>query len=136
MDFEEICARWRANLAGVIDVRELKELSRSGDMLCYECPCRRRDHVAMRLTDDLRGKWTLCDILTCFVSRQQWLIRTDVADIIRDEEQKYFDLLAKAPAVIRKVRAKHQDWDRERLLAYLLDTHGIDPEIAGELIER
>lgn len=129
----DIAEMWRSHFSGVLDQRDLGEpchdTVRGQRCYWYTCPCGQDNHRAYRPLGSEPG-----DVLTCFVTGQQWLIRQNVAGIIEDEERKYLNLLKNAPGVVRRVVA---DMGRgEDAMAYLKDTHGIDRELALEVMEE
>lgn len=133
MDHDEIKRRFFESKAGVLDEPDLRPAGRTEvrgrPYLLYDCPCGGTDHVAMRAFEDDGFSRFPADILNCFVNRLQWLIRpVDVAGTIRREEEKYLDLIRRAPAIVAKVVAR-RGWSEETL-AFLEDTHGIDRELA------
>ena len=138
MDKTEIVERWKRNKA-VMDIRDLSEgvydpcvvKTRRGDKLAavwYDCPC--GPHKAFRSAT--YPKWTLSDLLTCPVTGKQWILTTDAAAVIADEERRYLDLLARAVKIMPKIV-------RERGLTpetfrFLHETHGIPEDVARDVL--
>lgn len=123
---------WRSRL-NVIDRDEINVLRRylypTGFYLQCECPCGGSDHVATIPMIPAGYAESEGDFLTCFETERQWFIRRrPVADIIRDEEVKYLNLLAKSESVCRKAFKRLGVTDAA--YHFLKDTHGIDKEIA------
>ena len=134
---------WLAAKAGILEERQLVfvKLQRThgvddpphgNEIRFYKCPCGGRDHYASRSTVEVdRGHWP-SEILNCYETGKQWLVRhPDVPGIIRGEEEKYLKLLERAPAIVAKVVAQ-RGWS-DATLAFLKDTHGIDEDLAREL---
>lgn len=129
MTMEEIVDRWSANKTA-IDVRDIGEPVMGNEW--YRCPCGCGNKAYRPCVMDGGTFVGMAEIMTCFASGRQWVIVTDAAEIVCDEEQRYFDLLAKADVVCRKVFARRGTG--EDVIAFLKDTHGIDEEIARSFI--
>lgn len=115
-----------------IDVRELKPVGdEKENSEWYECPCGCGNLAYRPRIIEWQTFVGMADILTCFRtdgSVRQWFIVTDVAGIIRGEEQRYLDLLNRADPICTKAFRKRGV--SEETYAFLKDTHGIDREIA------
>ena len=136
MEFEEIKRRWFEAKEGIIPLSDLQQVKHVGDILhrYYICPCGSEDHYGSRPYDPGALLDEYGCVLTCYDKNKQWLIKkTDIQQMIRTEEEHYIKLLEKAPSVVKKVIAK-RGWSEETK-AFLLDTHGIDPELAESIME-
>lgn len=136
MEATALYDQWRAAKSGVIDECDLVFIGEDRDGpggRWFECPCGGEDHAA-RIPWVFEGFGrSLGVVLTCYITGQQWLIRRpNVADLIRAEEESYIKLLQKAPGIVRQV-IRNRGWSEETK-EFLLDTHGIDPEISQEIV--
>lgn len=132
MDFSKIKDRWFASKEGTLDVRDLRQVRRDADGVWYECPCGGTDHVGLRRPMDYGGSVSISPVLTCFVTRRQWLVTTDSAGIIRDEEQSFLDLLVSAEKTVAKaVRRRGASGET---VAFLKDTHGVPEDVSRSLM--
>jgi len=126
---------WFEHFQAVLDCRDVQEVKREVFMgrhlVWYECPCGGKDHYAARLFYADGLSMTLSPVLTCFINNQQWLVRTDVAGSIKDEEIMYFRLLKRSTKVVEKVTKERGRSDET--VHYLWDTHGIPEEIVRDL---
>lgn len=142
MTREEIYKIWLDAKAGQVNEHDLVQRRTEGywpdTIFYYDCPCGGKDHHAARYVsadpnDRTISAAKLSCVLNCYVTDKQWLIRpVDTAATIKGEEEKYIALLAKAPAIVKKVVAK-RGWS-EDTKAFLLDTHGIEGEVAEEIV--
>jgi hypothetical protein len=147
---EELYPRWREAKAGAIDQNDLREpgpgfehLQNHPNGTWHVCPCGGEDHAAYRPLEtfyriDEHGcrvpaSRSPAQVLTCFETGQQWLIRVDVAGTIRREEERFLDLLNRAPRIVAKVIRKMGRTDAA--FAFLKDTHGIDRDAAELILE-
>lgn len=125
---------WLERKEGVIGLEELGQgvPDEEADGVWFRCPCGGKDHVALaRYIHEGLSKW-MSPVLNCYMDNKQWLIqRPDTQRVIREEEEKYLQLLEKAPAIVEKV-TRRKGWSEETL-DYLWDTHGIDRETALSL---
>jgi len=132
--YEEIKRQFFASKEGILDSSDLIQsvCIVNEDFLRYVCPCGSSDHDAIRFYYPMQlGEMSAepSDVLNCFDTRRQWLIRPpNVVGMIESEERKYFELLRHAPAIVKKVIDKRGKSDLA--FDYLLDTHGIDRETA------
>ena len=135
----EAYTQWRNAKAGVIDCPALaadltgdqRKLTRDG-WRWYVCPCGGDHYAARRHYPDGLSQ-TLSAVLTCFVTRQQWLVKApDVEQIIRSEEVAYLASLAKHEAIVKKVVKSLGVSDET--IAFLWDTHGITKEEVEEIL--
>lgn len=130
MNASSFYRRWFDHFAGVVDAGELEVISageldgREGTWLA--CPCGDETHYAWRPLEDFGLSLSPADVVTGFVCGRQWLVRTDVAGMIRKEEESYISLLRRAPKIVRKVLMKMGE--TEEAFSFLHDTHGIDRE--------
>lgn len=136
MKFEEIYKIWRERFVDVLEETDIKIISAdrflNRDFLWYECPCGGQDHAAARFFIEEGFSKSLSEVITCFINDKQWLIRPiDVAETIRDEEEKYFKLIARSTNIVEKVTAKRGE--SEETITYLWDTHGIPDDIVRDL---
>ena len=137
MDLEEIKQRFFAAKAGVLDYEQLIRHCEDEEVggVWFSCPCGSDNHLA--LIRWLGLSRCLSNVLTCFVTDQQWLVRMpegpDPAGIVKGEEEKYLRLLERAPAIVEKAVCE-RGWSAETL-AYLHDTHGIDLDTARSVME-
>ncbi len=123
MNRAEIDERWLANKE-FLDVRSLGNMLRTTpDGAYYACPCGGEDHHAWRPLEDFGTTRSPASILTCFVTGRQWVIQTNMGEIVREEEAKAIALIDRAEKVIGKVLRKRAP--TEETARYLLDTHGI-----------
>lgn len=136
MEFDDIYKAWMEAKEGVLEEDDIEWVVLSADGQRWQtckCPCGGKDHVAMRpFLQEGRSSFP-GDVLTCFVTRKQWLIRTaSIEGIIRNEEESFFKLMTRAPAIVRKI-VKKRGWSDETAL-FLKDTHGIDRALAEEIL--
>lgn len=127
---QKIVEKWFATKEGVLDLRDLQETARDKYGAWYQCPCG-NGHTALRcwFTEGV----DLSPVLTCFVTKTQWLVKADVAGTILDEEERYFKLLGKADRIVpRAIKRRGMSYET---LNYLLDTHGIHPEVTRLIAE-
>lgn len=138
MTYEEIRAAFFRSKAGFLEEKDLRYCEtrerHPGSWLCYICPCGSVEHYAVRsiISDPDAYSSYPSPVLNCFETGQQWLVRpVNVQEVIREEEERYIQLLERAPAQLKKVVAR-RGWS-EATIAYLKDTHGIERELAEEI---
>lgn len=138
MEWEGLSKQWMDAKSGVIprgDLVFVRE-DRNGPIKngqWFSCPCG-GNHLAFVPFIAQGMSQSLGNVLTCFPTNQQWLIRdADVAGIIFSEEQSYIKLLEESPKVLAKVVAK-RGWSEETK-RFLAETHGIDPEVSQEIMD-
>ena len=166
MKKSELAEKLRESFTGTLVVASLKEPYRY-----YTCPCGGTDHLASRCLESadppcvssptvqvLKMKPLLPDgyapVLHCRETGQQWHLVDSVAvtaEIIRNEEQRYLDLLKRAPSIIHRYSTKHKvgprDFDKvishgkgdaEKRMThweYLHSTYGLDRETVEDVME-
>jgi hypothetical protein len=138
---DTIYNRWYESKSGVIDLHDLNIVKYKNDDPDFmghwcDCPCGSDEHWAWlpwyTRDGDIYPKHG--DVLTCFVTDKQWLIRQpDVAGRIFAEEKKYIELLTTASALVEKV-VKKRGWSEETKL-FLKETHGIPMDISQDIAE-
>ena len=127
--------QWSARFTGVIDRHDIKVMLREDDRWWSVCPCGEDDHYASNALVTEGFCRFPCDILNCYITGKQWLIRpVDVAGIIRKEEEAYIKLIKSAPNIVSKIVGKRGVSDET--FAFLKDTHGIDRELAEEILKE
>ena len=124
---EQLYPQWIAN-KGIIKHEDVVVLESPTHQpyVWVRCPCGVKGHL---------GYWPkvgkdMSDVITCFESRQQWLVKPerDLPGIIYDEEASFIKLLESSPALVNKVSAKRGI--SEQTVAFLKDTHGVPKGIS------
>ena len=138
-NYDDIKESWFSSKIPSLEENQLNFVSviRSEDgkeWRAYDCPCGGKDHCATRpMAQDGYSQYP-SDILTCYINNRQWLVRpVNVVAVIREEEEKYLKLVAKASRIVRKI-VKKRGLSEDTLL-FLKDTHGIDRELVQEILD-
>ena len=148
----EVAEKLRESFTGTLVVASLKEPYRY-----YTCPCGGTDHLASRCLDSADPPLLpdgYAPVLHCHETGQQWYLvdgSVVTAGIIRNEEQRYLDLLKRAPSIIHRYGTKHKvgprDFDKvishgkgdaEKRMThweYLYSTYGLDRETVEDVME-
>ncbi len=120
-------------------------IKQDSDTIYHLCPCGSISHYATRCADpDGQVGDGYSDVLHCWETRQQWFCGSFqvennnikyVSDIIRGEEQKYFDLLNRSPKTIQKFMKKQKITSPNNFtgkhLCVLWHTYGLDIEVVS-----
>lgn len=69
------------------------------------------------------------------LSRPESVPNDKVIEIIKGEEEKYIEMMSKAPAIIRKIVKNPDLLDGEKL-AMIHHTHGYDPGVVEAVFDR
>ena len=155
MKKSELAEKLRESFTGTLAVPSLKEPYRY-----YTCPCGGTDHLASRRLESAAPPLLpllpdgYAPVLHCHETGQQWYLvdgATVTAGIIRNEEQRYLDLLESAPGIVHRYSTKHKvglcdfdcvishgKGDAEKRMThweYLHSTYGLDRETVEDVME-
>lgn len=123
MDRLELLHRYKAGFEGQINLSDLRLVKEDSRYKYYVCPsCEFGQHYAVLPQPITIGlEWYVPNILHCYHTGTQWMVNTDIENIITKEEAAFNKLLMKADAYKDRVFTGQEAF-------YLHTTRGIPIE--------